>query len=262
MQVTDRRVAGQRVGSEHPGRLQAGGSADELVEQVVEAGAGGTFGQEREQHIATVVVGEAGARLVGHRPVGQQHERGGRAVQGVERLAHHVVGDRALLGLVEVVADAGAVTEEVLDRDPVVDQREVAAQQRPCRCTERELAAVDEHHGDQCCEALQPARCSEPGVTRVRDTVGAVGEAVYRFVDQPPADVDADHAGESGSLRLLRRGVEQRGEVVGHAHGSVEGLAGASGCGPWTVRRPCGRIGDVGRGAPAALRPRARAVRA
>jgi hypothetical protein len=51
---------------------------------------------------------------------------------------HRVVGDVALYVLVEVVADARSVRQEVLDRHVVADEREILAEYRPCRRREIE----------------------------------------------------------------------------------------------------------------------------
>jgi hypothetical protein len=116
----------------------------------------------------------------------------------VHRDGHHVVVQVVLDLLVEVVADAGAMREEVLDRHVVADEREVTPQQRPRGRRQLENAFRDEaDHGERR-QTLRSARDRELRRDVVRDLVAAVCEPVrLRHFDSVPA-VDPDHAGEGG----------------------------------------------------------------
>ena len=124
-----------------------------------------------------------------------------------------MVGDRAVQLLVEVVADARSVGEQVLDRDALVDQRQVVAQQRPCRGRRLERPVLDEAHHGQRGEALRPARDPEPRVAGVRDPQPAMGEAVRLHEYGLVGAVDADDAGEGGPFGDLVDRSRQRGRV-------------------------------------------------
>ena len=147
-EVAERGVAGQLVEPEEGGGLHARRAADELVDEVVEGRAGRPLGQEGEEHEPAVAVREVGAGLE-LRGVAVEH---GEEVLGGGQLVHgdgqHVVGDVALLVLVEVVADAGPVAEELLDGHAVVHQREVVAEEGPRGGVAAERAPLDQrHHG-------------------------------------------------------------------------------------------------------------------
>ena len=108
----------------------------------------------------------------------------------------HVVGDLVTGILVEVVADARPVREQVLDRHAVVDQREIVAEHRTCRRLETERAFLDEaHHGERR-PPLHAAREREPRVDGVGDRVPPVGESVRLRELELTGTVDPHDAGE------------------------------------------------------------------
>ena len=96
----------------------------------------------------------------------------------VHRDRHQVVVHVEVHVLVEVVADAGAVGEQLLDGHVVVDQREVLAEQRASGRREVERAVLDEAHDRERGEALRPARDPESGVDLFGIPWPRCGEAV------------------------------------------------------------------------------------
>ena len=80
--------------------------------------------------------------------------------------------------LVEVVADPGAVREEVLDRDLVGDQRQVVAEQRAGGRRQREDAVLDQARDRQRRQPLDAARDRELRLERVRNLVSSMREPV------------------------------------------------------------------------------------
>ena len=115
---------------------------------------------------------------------------GGR--QLVDRHGQHVVVVVVLLVLVEVVADARPVGEELLDGDPVVDQWEVSAEHRPGRRVQAELTLLHEAHHGQGRQPLRAAGDPELRVDRRRDAKTAVRQAVRPLHGGPAIEVDPD----------------------------------------------------------------------
>ena len=115
--------------------------------------------------------------------------------------------------LVEVVADPGAVREEVLDRDLVGDQRQVVAEQRAGGRRHREDAVLDQARDRQRRQPLDAARDRELRLQRVRNLVSSMREPVRLGEDGLSVEVDADHPGE---VRLAGEGDEGQGV---HARG-------------------------------------------
>ncbi len=98
--------------------------------------------------------------------------------------------------LVEVVADPGAMREQVLDRHGVADERQVVAEERPRRRRELQRRVLDEAHHRERRQALRGARGPEPGVDRVLDPGGAIREPVRLSELRLAAAIDADDARE------------------------------------------------------------------
>jgi len=96
----------------------------------------------------------------------------------VHRRRQHVVGDFQVAVLVEVVADAGSVAEQVFDRDRVVDQWQISAEQQAGRHVEREGTVLHECHRGQRGECLGATGHSKASVDGVGDRLPAVREAV------------------------------------------------------------------------------------
>ena len=71
---------------------------------------------------------------------------------------HEVVGEVEVELLVEVVAYPRAVREQVLDRDPVVDEREVGAEHRTSCRLETQRPVLDETHDDERRQSFGPTR--------------------------------------------------------------------------------------------------------
>ena len=98
--------------------------------------------------------------------------------------------------LVEVVADARPVRQELLDRHAVVDQRQVAPEHGAGGRRQLEHACLDQAHDDERGEALRSARESETRVHRVRDLEAAMREAVCPRQLDPVALVDPNDTRE------------------------------------------------------------------
>ena len=123
---------------------------------------------------------------------------------------HQVVGELVVCVLVEVVADARAVCQQVLDRHPVVDERQILAEHRPRRRRELERAVLDQAHDRERRQALRAARDRELRVDGVRDLVATVARP-YAFASSIARAVDTHDAGErrpaaSESISVSRPG--------------------------------------------------------
>ena len=217
-------VRAQELGVAHARRL-AHAPAHELVERH----AARPLGDQREHHVAAVVVGEPLARWE-HGGVAAEHREellGRREL--VDGNRHHVVGDVVDRVLVEVVADARSVRQQVFDRHVVADEREVPAEHRTRRGGEIERAVLDQADHRERRQALRAARDREPGVDRVGDLVAAIGQSVrLRELDVAGA-VDAHDAGEPGARgdlidRLLQR-LHRPGLVEAESEGASLGVA-------------------------------------
>jgi hypothetical protein len=98
--------------------------------------------------------------------------------QRVDGNRQDVVGHGGSRFLVEVVADARSVREQLLQSDLVVDQGQVFLEDRPGRGGWFQLPLLDQaHHGERG-EALRPAGDGELRLDAVRDAVATVSEAV------------------------------------------------------------------------------------
>ena len=140
----------------------------------------------------------------------------------VHRTLQHVVGDLAVLVvLVEVVADAGPVREQVLDGDAIVDERKVRAEDRAGGRVEAEHTVLDEAHH---CERGEALGRRWRGRTACRGCSGTsyarFGEAVGLGQHGLAATVDPHHAGEGGRRGDLVDGCFE----IGHAR-SVTSVA-------------------------------------
>ena len=121
-----------------------------------------------------------------------------------------------MIVLVEVVPDPGPVAQQVLDRDRIVDQGQVGAEQLPGPGVEPEHAVLDQtHHGERG-EGLGAAGDADPGADGHRHPVGAVGEPVGPAQQLPVGAVDADHPGERGLGGHL---VDGRCQLLPSRHG-------------------------------------------
>ena len=66
--------------------------------------------------------------------------------------------------------------QQVLDRDPVIDLRQVVAQHGPGRLVEGEFPALDQRHQREGGETFRAARQAEPGFGCVAELVATVGQ--------------------------------------------------------------------------------------
>ena len=189
------------------------------------------LGDHAEHDEAAVAVGEPLAGRGRLRVPAEDREVvvAGREVLDGDR--HRVVVDVAPALLVEVVADARAVGEEVLDRDPVVDQREVVAEHVAGRRVERQRPSSTRAMTVRAVKPLAPlatpnrvstvlgmpwARSASPNATASSIVAGAVdphraGEALVagraagrRPRGRSPADRTARRASRRACVSLLR----------------------------------------------------------
>ena len=114
------------------------------------------FGNERQHDVAGVAVREALTGRVLARVAVEHREvvLGGREL--VHWYRHHVLLDLESGFLVEVVADARPVRQEVLDRHAVVDHRQIAAEDGAGGRRELEHAFLDQAHDGERREAFRP----------------------------------------------------------------------------------------------------------
>jgi hypothetical protein len=182
VQVSDRGISRELVGAQERRVVHARRFAHALTNELVEGHAARSLGDQREHHVAAVVVREplAGCETAG--VAVEHHEVLLRRRELLHGNRHHVV--RCFEGvLVEVVADAGPVRQQVFDGDGVVDQREIRAQHGARRGRQIERARLDQAHDRERREALRAARDAEPSIGRVRDPVRAIGEPVRALED-------------------------------------------------------------------------------
>ncbi len=169
----------------------------------MEGNAARPLGDESEHDEAAVAVREALVR----RELRRIAVESGEVLLGcrelVHRHRHDVVVDVVIAVLVEVVADSGSMSEQVLHGHVVADQREVGAEQRASRCRELEHAVLDEAHDSESRQPLHPTRDCEPRVHLVPDLVAAVRETERLRQDHLVRAIDPDDAGERDLGREL-----------------------------------------------------------
>lgn len=124
-----------------------------------------------------------------------------RALQLVHRDRHQVVGDLVPGGLVEVVADARPVGEQMLDGDTVADEPQVGSQHRTRRRCQIEHSVLDQPYDGQRRQTLGGTGRREPGRDRVGDAVGAVGEPERLLEPHVAGVIDPHDAGKPGAAR-------------------------------------------------------------
>ena len=159
------------------------------------------LGDQGEYDVAAVAVREllAGREL---RLVPVEH---GQILLGRRELVHgnrhQVVRDLVIGVLVQVVADARAVRQQVLDGDVVADERKISAEHRACRRRELERAVLDEARDCYGSQSLGGARSCELGVDRVRDPETAMRKPIRLCKLDLTVTIDAYDARE-----VVRRG--------------------------------------------------------
>jgi hypothetical protein len=196
-QVTERGpgrefVRTQERGVGHPGR-----PAHAFGHELVESNAADPLGDQREHDIPAVAIGEPLARgeLGGVPAEHGQVVLGGRQV--LRRHREQVVGDVVAGLLVEVVADARPVGQQVLDGNVVADEREIFAEYRARGRGHGQRVVVDQaDHGERG-EPFGPAGDGEPGANRVRYLAGAVSQAICLGEFGLTAAVHGHDTGES-----------------------------------------------------------------
>ena len=108
--------------------------------------------------------------------------------------------------LVEVVADAGPVREQMLHGDVVGDLGQVVAKERPGGGRQVEPALLHERHHGQRGEPLRGTGGPELRIDGVGHPIRTIGVPIGLGDLGPAAPVDPHHAGEAFRLR---RGVDQ-----------------------------------------------------
>ena len=193
--VTDRRPARKFVRTQERCVVHAGRGANTFLDEVVERRTGGALRDERQHDVSAVAVRESFIRWELRRMTAEDaHVVLGRR-QLVAGDRHHVLVGVGEDVLVEIVADARAVGEQMFHGDAIVDQREVVAEHRPRRRVEVEFAALDQRHDRQRGEPLCSAGDAELCRRRVRDaepTMGHTGRTLER---------DASHAVDAHGSR-------------------------------------------------------------
>jgi hypothetical protein len=126
----------------------------------------------------------------------EQREEGGRVDQLVHGHRREVVRQIQIGVLVEVVADAGAVAQQVLHRHVIGDQGEVGPENRARGAVEAEDTLVHQAHHRERREGLRPAGDGQLAVDGHRDGVGAVGEAERRRDGRRVRSIDPDNPAE------------------------------------------------------------------
>jgi hypothetical protein len=111
----------------------------------------------------------------------------------VGRDGQNVVDGVSLDLLVEVVADARSVREQVFDRHRFVDEWQIVPEHRAGGGAEIQPTLFDQAHDRQRGESLGSARDPEPRIDRVRDSRASVRETVGLRELDLAASVDAHH---------------------------------------------------------------------
>jgi hypothetical protein len=88
------------------------------------------------------------------------------------------------------------VSEQLLDRHPVVDQRQIPPQHRTGGRGHLQPPLLDQAHHGKCGQSLGPAGDPELRVDRVRDFVATMGETVGLGELDTAAPVHSHDAGE------------------------------------------------------------------
>ena len=132
------------------------------------------LGDQRKHDVAAVAVAEALTRGELHLVPSQGYKVLLGRGQFVDRHWHQVVVPVGLGLLVEVVADARAVREQLLDGHLVVDQRQIRAKHRTRTRREGERPVLNQGHDCQCGQPFRAARDRKARLHGIRDHVAAV----------------------------------------------------------------------------------------
>ncbi len=177
--------------------MHAGRRAHAFLDELVEGGAGGALREERQHDVPAVAVRES---LVGCELRGMTAEAALQIVLGRRQLVagdgHHVLVGVGEDVLVEVVADAGSMGEQMLHGDAIVDQREVTAEQRSRRRVEADLVALDHRHERQGRQPLRSTGDAELRLRRIRNAEPAVGHPGRTLERDDSGAVDAHRSRE------------------------------------------------------------------
>ena len=195
-----------------------------LLNQELEGDTACPLGDERQYDEAAVVVRKALAWCEHLLMSGQHPQIVLAAGQQVDGHRHHILGRVLERLLVEVVADAGPVTQQMLDGHTLIDQRKILSQQRASRSSELELSALDERHHRRGGDPFGAAGDAEKRVDAVRYAEAAMRQAIGAGERHLVPPVNAHHPGEAG----------RRGELVDRLTQAGHGL---SLCSPGRVPR-------------------------
>ena len=102
--------------------------------------------------------------------------------------------------LIEVVADAGPVRQQMLHCHVFADERQILAQHRAGGRGQVQRAFADQADHRERGQPFGPAGDRKPGIERARDVVRTVSQAVRLAELDLTAAVHRHHAGESALL--------------------------------------------------------------
>lgn len=101
---------------------------------------------------------------------------------------------------VEVVANAGPVCQQMLNRHVLADERQICAQHRPGSRGQAQRTLADQADHRQRRQPFGPAGDPEPGADRARQLVRAVSQPVCHRELGLTVTIDHHHASESALL--------------------------------------------------------------
>ena len=118
-----------------------------------------------------------------------------RTIERVHRDAHCVVELVGIGVLIEVVADARPMVQQHSYRHPIVDERQLIAEQFPNRRIKVEESVGDHRQHADSCHGLGAAGDPKSLLGCVHNSVGAISEAI-RMCTQVAVAFDPDHPAE------------------------------------------------------------------
>ena len=121
-----------------------------------------------------------------------------RTIERVHRDAHCVVELVGIGVFIEVVADARPMVQQHSYRHPIVDERQLIAEQFPNRRIKVEESVGDHRQHADSCHGLGAAGDPKSLLGCVHNSVGAISEAIRILPDTPPT---ADERRQHRTLR-------------------------------------------------------------
>jgi hypothetical protein len=117
-----------------------------------------------------------------------------------------MVGDVVVGLLAEVVTDTGPMSQQMLDRHRVPDQRQISLEYRSCRRRERQMPRLDQAHHRQCRQALGTTGNAELALDAHGNATAAIRHPMGPEEPHGVADIDTHHTREPrpGCCRLDR----------------------------------------------------------